>query len=42
MKSVIASIPEKGEVCNVPKIYKTALCCILLSSLIEYKSSALL
>ena len=41
-RSIIASMPKEREVQNMPKIYITALCCILLSSLIGYKSSILL
>jgi len=39
---MIASMLEEGEVQNVSKIYMVALCCILLSPLIEYKSGTFL
>jgi len=38
----MASMPEDREVWNIPSIYKVALLCMLLSTLREYESSALL
>jgi len=42
MSPAIASIPINGDMQKVPKIYITALCCILLNLLKGYNSSTLL
>jgi len=42
MRPMMASMPKEGDVWNASRIYKAALLHILLSTLREYKSGALL